>query len=96
VVTLDIIRNGVVLVSYHSKFPHICIVFPKEGCFFCHIKLLYDNVFKEKSSAWFPRNIAATLHYGLQSKIADKFQCRHFKIKLHSIFINVIRDDGWE
>lgn len=49
VITLDIILNGVILVSYHSKFPQICVIFQKEGRFFCRLKFLYDNIFKEKS-----------------------------------------------
>ena len=41
--------------------------------------------------------MAATLqHYELKLKIADKFHCRHFKIKLHSFLVSVIRDDGLE
>ena len=28
-ITLDVIWNGVILVSSHNKFPQICIVFPK-------------------------------------------------------------------
>jgi hypothetical protein len=48
VITLDI-RNGVTLVSFHRTFPQIRIVFANEACFFCHVQLLYYNIFIEKS-----------------------------------------------
>ena len=65
VITSDVIRNGVTLVSSHSKFSQICIAFPKQGFFFCHVKLQYDNIVKEKSLVQRGCHVKWQLHYNI-------------------------------